>query len=178
MQPEGPPKETAPGKCYTLWLFENDITTVFTQIFGTAPPNTGGDKIISNAVDGYSCDVANKHYYHSHGILTPVYFELRSLVNVKVSKILLKPRTAPSSGGPFFDNMEARVGNSPGIANFALNTKLGSTMSYSPSPDEFIVFDGSSNPITGTIVMLKKIAFPGPKGFVIIEELKVIGELI
>ena len=182
METEGLPKETAPGICYTLWLFENDITEEFTHVLATIPgtPSFGvnqqGTLRAVNGVDGYSCDASTKHYYHSNGLASPVYFELRSPITVKVSKILVKPRT--SGAGPYFDNIQARVGNNEGIANFHLNQQIGNTATYSP-PDEFIVYDGSSNPITGKVVILKRVGTLNPtKPYLAIEELIVIGEVV
>ena len=175
---EGPPKETAPGKCYTLWLFENDITPVFNETFATTKgiPFNGiaesGTLRIFNEIDGYSCDISGRHYYHSSGLETPTYYELRSPVNVKVSKIIVKPRTAYDS---HFDSIEARIGNVPRIANFDLNTKFGNTMDYSPT-EEYIIYDGSSNPLTGTVVILKRLDY-SIKPYLVIEELKIIGEI-
>ena len=107
MDTTGPPKETAPGICYTLWLFENDVTTTFTGVVATGVPipvqgiDLVGAYRALNAVDGYACIKGNTHYYHTKGGSIPLYFELRSQVNVKVYKIIIKPRSNTAISAKF-----------------------------------------------------------------------------
>ena len=52
-------------------------------------------------------------------------------------------------------------------------------MAYS-YPDDYVIFDGSANPVTGKVIMLKRVGSYDQYShtYIIMHELKVIGEIV
>ena len=182
MDDNGLPHETVNGNCYSLWIFENDITNYHSGIAsGNFYPFTAGffnDFTDNKAVDGYSCDHSDNSYYHSgSGFASDSYFELQFPTHVQVTSVLVKTRNAPQNTAHYFYNMEMRVGNFSGLVNFGLNMKIGNTESFAGS-DDFIRFDALTNPIVGLHVIIHQIIPVAGSNFIVIEEMKVIGHII
>ena len=169
----GPSEVTIEGKCYTLWLFENDITHLHSMVSGTIHDTTHENSRLSKekAVDGYSCDMFDGHFYHS--IHDPQnYLELQFPMHVRVTSVFVKTRMA---GYPsFFVNMEVRVGNYSGLGNVGSNSKIGNTVT-STIENELVRFDATSNPVVGTSVIIHQVA---SSGILVMQEMKVIGHVV
>ena len=182
MDNTGLPQESVEETCYSLWLFENDITHLHTSIvatihtIGRIDESVAGRVSKEKAVDGYACDTFDGHMYHSE--LDPQNFlEIEFPMYVCVTKVFVKTRTV----GPymrFFVNMEVRVGNYSGLGSVGLNTKIGNTVT-STVESELVTFDATSSPVVGKYVIIRQVA-PSDTGrdHLIIPEMKIIGRVI
>ena len=179
----GPPAETVNGACYSLWIFENDITDYHSGILVDSvwppiyPTYNTMDK--EKAVDGYSCDQSDNAYYHSAwwGHAGRNFFELEFPTHVRVTSVLFKPRITHLQGSPsHFINMETRVGNYSGYGNLAMNVKIGNTETF-VGGDGLVKFDAAPNSIVGRFVIIHQ-TMPGGNQLLIIEEMKVIGHVV
>ena len=172
--------ETVDGKCYTLWLFDNDITNLHSSVSATTDDPSPNEALWGRfnkekAVDGYTCDLYDGHMYHS--VDDPQNFlEIHFPTHVRVTGVLVKTRVAGFIS--FFANMEVRVGNYSGLGNVGLNTKIGNTVT-SIVENELVRYDATSNPVVGKYVIIRQVAASGALyDHLIIQEMKVIGHVV
>ena len=169
----GPPHETVNGTCYSSWLYQNDITRFHSGIVsGSQFPtcNYYNDFNTEKIVDGYSCDYSDNAYYRSESSSeNDNYVELQFSNYVQVTSVLVKPRLAPHDH--YFHNMETRVGNFSGFEKFGMNTKIGSTMTFTDG-DDLVKFEAFPTPIVGKYVMIRSLY---GSDYIALEEMKVIG---